>query len=163
MVAEQDGTDMRDEAWEKIQPALPELKRKAATYLYACAERGSTDEEGWMALDLKKDSYAPARNALVKDGLVRKSGRYRMTTSDRRANVWLHRDFAYAAEPGYRPGDDQPDAQQPTVQRSFTPAGRGYSLQEIINGIAHHRGYAFKTRQRSALQAAEDWVAGKDK
>ena len=79
------------EAYELADRGATE--RRVLRWLRRCGVRGSTDDEGWRATGLLKDSYAPARNALVKAGLVGKAieqGKVlrRPTKAGRTAMVW---------------------------------------------------------------------------
>jgi hypothetical protein len=70
---------------------LADLKgneRKVLQYLLYCRDQGSTDDEGWRALGMLKDSYAPARHSLVAKELVAKTMSRRPTATGRTAIVW---------------------------------------------------------------------------
>ena len=66
-------------------------------HLRRCGRGGSTDEEGVIATGLIKDTYAPARFELAKQGVVLDSGRKRRTRSGVEATVWI---LASVAPPG---------------------------------------------------------------
>lgn len=66
-------------------------------HLRRCGRGGSTDEEGVAATGLLKDTYAPARFELAKQGVVLDSGRTRPTRSGTQARVWV---LASVAPPG---------------------------------------------------------------
>lgn len=97
------GKDMSIEAFEKARPKLAEVEKTIILALVRRGKHGATDEElvdelrrihgdrlpsGARAI---KDTIAPARNSLASGDrpLVRKSGDKRLTTSGRRANVWI--------------------------------------------------------------------------
>jgi len=61
--------------------------------VYGCIHEagllGCTDEEVQIALDMNPSTQRPRRVELVKDGMVRDSGRVRQTRSGRNAVVWV--------------------------------------------------------------------------
>ena len=72
--------------------AQPKFAGKVKTVYEAIsrAERlGLTDEEAQQLLVMSGNSYRPARRALVKLGLVDKSGEHRLTRAGNNANIWV--------------------------------------------------------------------------
>ena len=72
--------------------AKPKFAGKVKTVYEAIsrAERlGLTDEEAQELLVMSGNSYRPARRALVKLGLVDKSGEHRLTRAGNNANIWV--------------------------------------------------------------------------
>lgn len=77
---------------EAAKKAKPKFAGKAKTIYEAIANTtsiGLTDEEGQELLVMSGNSYRPARRALVKLGLVNKSGEFRQTRAGNRANAWV--------------------------------------------------------------------------
>ena len=65
-------------------------ERRILRYLDRRGWVGSTDDEGWQNLDLPTpNSYAPARNALMNEGVVVWRGDHRDTAAGRPAKVWV--------------------------------------------------------------------------
>jgi hypothetical protein len=55
----------------------------------ACGDRGATDEENSIALNMRLYTAAPRRNELLNDGWIEDSGQTRPTTMRAPATVWV--------------------------------------------------------------------------
>lgn len=66
-----------------------EKHRRIFRYLQALGDEGSTDWEGFNALDLHRNTYGPHRYELVRQGLVKDSGRTRPTDTGSPAHVFV--------------------------------------------------------------------------
>ncbi len=77
------------EAADAIRESAPTLKARVLAYIRECGERGSTDEEIQAALHMEGSTERPRRTSLVDDGVVRDSGKKRLTRSGRSACVWV--------------------------------------------------------------------------
>lgn len=73
---------------------LPEERRRtlrAQVLAYIVRMRGATDEEMQTALGMEGNTERPRRRELQLGGLIVDSGQRRLTTSRRRAVVWIPR------------------------------------------------------------------------
>lgn len=75
-------------AAERAKPKFTGQCRRVFACIAKAGDFGVTDEEGQDALTMTGNSYRPARVALVKLGLVAKSGDFRETRAGNRANAW---------------------------------------------------------------------------
>jgi len=80
---------MSQEAAKKAAPKFSGKVKTVFDTIHNTASLGLTDEEGQEILVMSGNSYRPARRALVKLGLVAKSGEYRLTRAGNNANVWI--------------------------------------------------------------------------
>jgi hypothetical protein len=76
------------EAAEKVKGCTGRLRRAVLELLRGLAD-GATDEEMQAALGMAQNTQRPRRVELVRQGLVKDSGRTRLTASRRRAVVWV--------------------------------------------------------------------------
>lgn len=74
-------------AAEAIQPSAETLRGKVLAYLRETG--GATDEQGIEATGMGGSTWRPRRVELVVRGLVRDSGKTRLTRSGRKAVVWV--------------------------------------------------------------------------
>jgi hypothetical protein len=72
-----------------IRGGVNALQRQVLQFIEGRGDYGAIDEEVQEGLALKVQTETPRRNELVRKGLVRDSGRIRLTTSHRRAVVWV--------------------------------------------------------------------------
>jgi hypothetical protein len=77
------------EAAEAIEPKAATLRGQVLSYLKGCGASGATDEEIQAALELNPSTQRPRRIELCNLGLVRDSGRTRLTKAGRKAVVWV--------------------------------------------------------------------------
>lgn len=64
------------------------LRRQVWSFLMERGQAGATDEEIQTMLEINPSTQRPRRIELVNGGLVRDSGRTRLTQSRRKATVW---------------------------------------------------------------------------
>lgn len=76
------------DAAASIEPAAGTLRSRVWGFLVERGANGATDEEIQNMLDMAQNTERPRRIELVNGGLVRDSGRTRLTQSNRRAVVW---------------------------------------------------------------------------
>lgn len=81
------GSDTSKAAADSMAERVTRLEAMVLDVL-DCLEDGATDEEIDRCCRLSR-TLRPRRVALVRRGLVRDSGRTRVTTSGRRATVWV--------------------------------------------------------------------------
>ncbi len=67
----------------------PRSRDRVYDHIFFTGEWGSTDEEGYQALEMPSQSYAPRRGELVVLGLVKPSKFRRQTSSGSTATVWV--------------------------------------------------------------------------
>lgn len=79
------------EAAERITVHLDRLEVKVYDYLRRQGSVGATDQEIEKALGIGGNTVRPRRRALFMKGLVVESGKFRVTSSGRRAIVWQSR------------------------------------------------------------------------
>ena len=72
----------------EIQPATGHDRLRVLKQLAACGDRGATDEELQLALDMNPSTQRPRRVELVEKGWVEKSEHRRPTRAGRSAVVW---------------------------------------------------------------------------
>lgn len=72
----------------RIRPTAATLRQQVYEFILACGERGATDEQIAIGLDLNPSSARPRRIELVEAGEVCDSGLTRNTRSGRSAAVW---------------------------------------------------------------------------
>jgi hypothetical protein len=77
------------EAYHALGSKAKTVGARILKLIIEAGEYGLTDDEGEKATSLLVQTYTGARNRLMKAGLVRKSGRFRRTTSGCRAIVWI--------------------------------------------------------------------------
>lgn len=70
------------------KPRAPGDRQRIYDYLKVKAHGGATDEELSIALGIRESSIRPRRGELVTRGLVRDSGKERLTTSGHPATIW---------------------------------------------------------------------------
>jgi len=85
-------------AASKARPRAHTQRELVYRHLVQCGERGATDEEMQIALEMNPSTQRPRRVELVREGAVRLSGLTRCTTSGREAGVWLARHGIDAGE-----------------------------------------------------------------
>ncbi len=56
---------------------------------YLASTGGATDEQMQIGLDMKASTQRPRRIELVEQGRVKDSGRYALTSSKRKATIWV--------------------------------------------------------------------------
>jgi len=78
------------EAAREIQPTAGTLRAQVLDYIRECGERGATDEEQQIGLDMNPSTQRPRRVELAERGLIEKRGQ-RPTRSGRNAVVWVYR------------------------------------------------------------------------
>lgn len=84
------------ETSEAAARAMPDSQRKIdkariVAAMRAAGSNGLTDEEGQRLTGIAGDTYRPRRGELLKDNLIVKARRKRMTRSGREAEVWIAR------------------------------------------------------------------------
>jgi len=72
-----------------IEPNAMTLLRDVLLALRSWRQEGATDQEIQDALSMDPSTERPRRVDLVKRGLVKDSGRTRLTRSGRKATVWV--------------------------------------------------------------------------
>lgn len=72
-----------------IEPNAMTLLRDVLLALRSWRQEGATDQEIQDALSMDPSTERPRRVELVKRGLVKDSGRTRLTRSGRKATVWV--------------------------------------------------------------------------
>lgn len=77
------------EAARRAKPKFTGKVKKVYEVIASTGPLGLTDEEGQELMVISGNSYRPARRALVKLGLVDKSGEFRGTRAGNRANAWI--------------------------------------------------------------------------
>lgn len=82
------GSQTSTDAAESIAPAVGTLQARVYEFLKSKADRGATDEEMQLGLDMSPSTQRPRRVELVRKGLVIDSGEKRETKSGRSAVVW---------------------------------------------------------------------------
>lgn len=82
------------EAFGVITTTMSRLEHSVYNALRIVGSSGLTDEEGAVATNLYKYTYAPRRTRLMHRGLVVDSGRRRLTKRYRNAIVWVLREHA---------------------------------------------------------------------
>ena len=73
----------------EIQKSAQNLKTKVYEHIVKCGHRGATDEEIQQDLRMNPSTQRPRRVDLVKEDLVVNSGASRLTSSNRKASVWI--------------------------------------------------------------------------
>lgn len=76
------------EAAVAIEGSAGTLRHQVWGFLVGRGDAGATDEEIQNMLELNPSTQRPRRIELVNGGLVRDSGRTRLTQSRRKATVW---------------------------------------------------------------------------
>lgn len=69
-----------------IEPATHTLRAQVLAHIRSSG--GATDEEIQTALGMEGSTQRPRRVELIRQGLIRDSGRKRLTSSRRQAVVW---------------------------------------------------------------------------
>jgi hypothetical protein len=77
------------EAAEAIEPKVGTLRRAVLQFIRQRGSDGATDEEIQLALNWNPSTQRPRRVELCNLGLVRDSGRTRLTKAGRKAVVWI--------------------------------------------------------------------------
>lgn len=77
-------------AYAKIQAVAPTLRGQVYRFLLVKHEKkvGATDDEIQISLDMRGQTERPRRRELVDLGLVRDTGKTRLTEAGRDAVVW---------------------------------------------------------------------------
>ena len=75
-------------AAKQIEPKAKRDRRRVFEFIRDQGERGATDAEMQMCLSLSGDTQRPRRWELHKAGLIRDSGRTRLTPAGNKAVVW---------------------------------------------------------------------------
>lgn len=83
------GSPTSREAAQRIAPTAKSIRAAVLKHIVMCGPRGCTDEECQRALSLRVQTQTARRNELMRQGLVRDSGQRRLTSSGRRATVWV--------------------------------------------------------------------------
>lgn len=81
--------DTSKEAAELIRGSAASLREQVLRYISQRGDRGATDEEVQIALRMAGNTERPRRRELEELGWVCRAGRTRMTTAQRRADVWI--------------------------------------------------------------------------
>jgi hypothetical protein len=81
--------DTSREAAELIRDSAATLREQVYRYIGQQGDSGATDEEIQLALAMAGNTERPRRRELEEQGLVMRAGYTRMTTSKRRADVWI--------------------------------------------------------------------------
>jgi hypothetical protein len=76
-------------AAKRAKPKFTAQVRRVYHAIETAGEDGLTDEEGQERMVISGNSYRPARGALVKLGLVARSGTFRATRAGNNANIWI--------------------------------------------------------------------------
>ncbi len=79
------------EAADQIESQLNKLQQEVLSFLQGRGEYGATDEEIQKALDMAQNTERPRRRELQLKDLVCDSGHKRLTSSGRRAVVWVYK------------------------------------------------------------------------
>lgn len=83
-----DAAETQIPAAVEIYPASGTQRRKVLNFITEMGERGATDEEIQLALQMNPSTQRPRRVELVEGGWVEDSGERRFTRSRRSAVVW---------------------------------------------------------------------------
>jgi len=97
--ARRNGPETSKAAARSMRCGAKTLRARVLRFFVEASRDGATDEQCQQALNLKPQTETARRNELVRDGLVRDSGRRRKTSSGRRAIVWMVRTGAEWGEP----------------------------------------------------------------
>jgi hypothetical protein len=81
-------SDTSRAAAEEIEPRVTTLRRAVLDAIRGAGDHGATDEELQVCLGMNPSTQRPRRIECVRAGLVRDSGRTRLTKSGRKAVVW---------------------------------------------------------------------------
>ena len=76
-------------AAKEIASGSQSFKMRVLSFIATAGNRGCTDEEIQIALEINPSTQRPRRVDLVRDGAVEDSGRQRKTRSGRNATVWI--------------------------------------------------------------------------
>lgn len=76
-------------AANEIKPGAGTLRMAVLDFIGKCGDNGATDDEVQVALGMNPSTQRPRRVELWDMGLVRDSGRTRLTRSRRKATVWI--------------------------------------------------------------------------
>lgn len=76
-------------AARSIRGVSGSMRQSVLTFVTARAEHGATDEEIESGLRLRHQSASARRHELVRDGWLQDSGQRRLTSSGRKAVVWV--------------------------------------------------------------------------
>lgn len=87
--ARRNGPRTSREAARSMRPIVKTILDRVLRWFIEQGPHGGTNEEMTDALNLRTQTGTARTNDLKKCGLVRKSGRYRPTSSGRRATVWI--------------------------------------------------------------------------
>jgi hypothetical protein len=82
-------SETSQEAAEAIEPTVAGLRGRVLTFLLARGEHGATDEEIQVALEMNPSTERPRRVELWYAGLIVNSSETRLTSSGRRASIWV--------------------------------------------------------------------------
>ena len=75
-------------AANEIASGSQSYKMRVLSFIATAGNRGCTDEEIQIALEMNPSTQRPRRVDLVRDGAVEDSGRQRKTRPGRNATVW---------------------------------------------------------------------------
>lgn len=78
----------RKAAMQSAAVTSVEANKRVVDHLRARGALGSTDEEGYLATGLNRNTYPPARTKLYQSGIVVSLGITRPTSSGKQATVW---------------------------------------------------------------------------
>jgi transcription initiation factor IIE alpha subunit len=76
------------EAAEQAESFKPSVEKRILDYLVSRGGQGATDQEIEEATGIPGNSERPARRSLEKEGLIKRTRRWRLTRSRRKALVW---------------------------------------------------------------------------
>ncbi|WP_399696572.1 hypothetical protein [Xenophilus sp.] len=76
-------------AAEAIAPMAHTKRGLVLSHLLLCGEHGATDEEMQARIPMPANTQRPRRIELLKMGLIKASGRTRLTRSGEGATVWV--------------------------------------------------------------------------
>jgi len=76
------------DAAELIEPDVASLRGRVLAYLRKCGEKGATDDEMQVALQMNPSTQRPRRIELWKAGFIEPTSETRPTRSGRQATVW---------------------------------------------------------------------------
>lgn len=76
-------------AAERIEPDAATLRAAVLAFIRGRGDHGATDEEVQDGLVMNPSTERPRRRELQQAGMVRDSGRTRLTRSNRKAVVWM--------------------------------------------------------------------------
>lgn len=78
--------DTRLESWKQIQPHIGPLQQKVLNFIKQ--NNGASDEDIRLGLNMLSGSQCARRTELWHKGLIKKSGRTKMSTAGRKVIIW---------------------------------------------------------------------------